>query len=173
MPSGISTGQAPARCAYGTAAFNRLRPATGSPCRTLAARAMMTPVGPCLTSGPRLPDWSTRQTCSPPVTHASLAQYLHRRARPAAWAIPLAGANPTHFNDDVVTEFESPPEAGDIGTSQAGLHMLVQHVAVRAREVVGDLTRPVRAVVVNDQQLNAGVADPTRTLMSSTLARSL
>jgi len=90
MPSGISTGPAPARCAYDTAAFNRPRPATGSPCRTLAARAVMTPPGPCLTSGPRLPRLEHEADMQPAVPYYPWPlRCLSRRPTPRTSCSPV------------------------------------------------------------------------------------
>lgn len=63
-----------------------------------------------------------------------------------------------HFNQDVIACSQSPLEAGDVGGPKAFLALAMQdmHLAVLCREAVGKLSRAVRAVVVDHQDIGVG-----------------
>src|SRR5258708_4672949 len=65
------------------------------------------------------------------------------------------GAVRVHLDEGAVPAVQRPVEAGDVGGTDAGLACPVQHMdlTIRSRELVGDLTSAVWAVVIDHEDI--------------------
>ncbi len=81
-----------------------------------------------------------------------------QRGEQAGQLLGLVGAVGVHLDEDVVPALQAPGERADVGDTEPRLGPAVQdvHARVAGGELVRQLARAVRALVVDDQDVGLG-----------------